>query len=141
MEFETCSCANSMASLPRKCTCKRSPSTCPVHLLLKWKKKFQSRFGTNRSLPVFMFDDQFVLSRQDMGRFIKRDIARINLNFDHYKPHSLRIGGACDLFQAGRSFNVIQILGRWRYSCILIYLRLSMNKILDALEEDFTRKI
>ena len=54
---------------------------------------------------------------------IKRAVRLIGLNPDFYSGHSLRAGGATDLFRANVSYANIKKFGRWKSDAALIYYR------------------
>jgi hypothetical protein len=58
-----------------------------------------------------------------LRRFIKRCVALIGLNPKFYSGHSLRAGGATDLFVAKVPYPYIKKFGRWRSDAALIYYR------------------
>jgi Phage integrase family len=54
---------------------------------------------------------------------IKSAVASIGLNPKNYSGHSLRAGGATDLFAAGTPYYVIKKMGRWTSDAALLYFR------------------
>ena len=54
---------------------------------------------------------------------VKRSVKLIGLNPDCYSGHSLRAGGATDLFRANVAYANIKKFGRWRSDAALIYYR------------------
>ena len=111
----------------------RCNDLCIVHLLKKWKQSCFSQGKGRNSDPLFTFTDGKILSRQRWGRIIKSQITQIGLSAKVYKPHSLRIGGACDYYARGISISVIKKLGRWESDAVLLYIRLEMKSVLLAL--------
>lgn len=58
-----------------------------------------------------------------LRRFIKRCVSLIGLNPKLYSGHSLRAGGATDLFVAQVPYPYIKKFGRWKSDTALIYYR------------------
>jgi hypothetical protein len=58
-----------------------------------------------------------------MRRSIKRTVASIGLDPSRYSGHSLRAGGATDMFARGLPYYVIKRMGRWRSDAALCYFR------------------
>ena len=54
---------------------------------------------------------------------LKSLCSKAGLNSRLYSGHSLRSGGATDLFNAGVDFHFIKLLGRWKSDTALIYYR------------------
>ena len=50
-------------------------------------------------------------------------LGRIYVNPKLYDMHSLRIGGATDLFKYGYSVEEIKRMGRWRSNVVYKYIR------------------
>lgn len=56
-------------------------------------------------------------------RLIKRLVLTIGLDPHWYSGHSLRSGGATDLFATGTPYYVIKKFGRWTSDAALLYFR------------------
>ena len=54
---------------------------------------------------------------------IKRSVASLGLNPSLYSCHSLRAGGATDLFTARVPYPIIKTMGRWKSDVAIIYFR------------------
>lgn len=54
---------------------------------------------------------------------IKRQVARLGMDPKRYANHSLRAGGATDLFVARVPYYVIKKAGRWQSDAAMIYYR------------------
>lgn len=63
------------------------------------------------------------LSRSRWDRDLKRYFAAAGLDPSQYSGHSLRAGGATDLFTAGTPYPVIKKAGRWKSDAALQYFR------------------
>ncbi len=130
---KTKSSRNKAVQVGSICSCHRHRSTCPVHVLLDWKRTARPRSGSN---PVFATKDGTILSRQLLAKIIKKLAVLCKLDFKKIKPHSLRIGGACDAFELDLlTLDEIKILGRWRSDSVLLYIRLQTKSILKALQK------
>jgi hypothetical protein len=58
-----------------------------------------------------------------LRRAIKRGVSRVGLDPQRYSGHSLRAGGATDLFVARVPYFIIKEMGRWTTDAALIYYR------------------
>jgi hypothetical protein len=63
------------------------------------------------------------LSTSSFRRMLKREVRSIGLNDAHYSGHSLRAGGATDLFMMRVPYYIIKKMGRWVSDAALIYYR------------------
>jgi len=63
------------------------------------------------------------LSTPQLRSMIKVAIKAIGLDPSNYANHSLRAGGATDLFRCGVYYPTIKKFGRWQTDCALIYYR------------------
>ena len=62
-------------------------------------------------------------SAQSYRTLIKRSVASIGLDPSKYSGHSLRAGGATDLFAQGTPYYVVKKMGRWESDAALLYFR------------------
>ncbi len=124
-QFETAEAGSS-------CNC--AHGTCAVHDLLRYQRLYHEEFGRDLDAPVFRWASGGMVARQDVGRLIRKQVMNLGLDPRFYKPHSLRIGGACDWFRYGLDLTTVKLLGRWRSDTILIYIRLNVENILKAIE-------
>jgi hypothetical protein len=69
---------------------------------------------------------------------IKKAVASIGLNPRRYSGHSLRSGGATDLFEARTPYHIIKKMGRWKSDAAMRYYR-SEEDVLRAVRKAFTR--
>jgi hypothetical protein len=76
--------------------------------------------GLVRNVPV---------SASTLRKYIKEDVAKLGLNPDRYAMHSLRAGGATDLFNMNVPYHIIKDVGRWKSDTALIYYRGDREKI------------
>lgn len=70
-------------------------------------------------------------------KVIKHCCARIGLDSTRYSGHSLRAGGATDLFVARVPYYIIKRMGRWKSDAAMLYYR-DDEDIRDAVTEAFT---
>jgi hypothetical protein len=63
------------------------------------------------------------LSTSQLRRLIKNATGKVGLNSKEFSNHSLRAGGATDLFRCGVYYPTIKKFGRWKSDCALIYYR------------------
>jgi hypothetical protein len=96
-----------------------------VRLLAEWFR-IQGLWGQPSKL-VFpkplpsSFDWTVTVSAQAVRRALKQSIARAGLPPEYYSGHSLRGGGATDLFNMGTPYPVVKKYGRWTSDVALIY--------------------
>ena len=97
--------------------------------------------GLHHSRTVCLFPKRLSATRFDWGQSISYDslVSRvkgatqsIGLPDEDYSGHSLRAGGATDLFVARVPYYSIQRMGRWTSDASLVYYRH---------EEDFLRAV
>lgn len=71
-------------------------------------------------------------------QLIKKTVFSIGLNPKRYSGHSLRSGGATDLFEARTPYHIIKKMGRWKSDAAMRYYR-SEEDVLRAVRKAFTR--
>ena len=91
---------------------------------------FTSR-SINWSLP---------LTVDQLRRRIKRTMCHLNIDPRGFGTHSLRAGGATDLFRAAVPYPIIKKYGRWKSDTALLYLR-SENFISAAAGRAFSKTL
>jgi len=62
-------------------------------------------------------------SDSSVRQLIKRSVAALGLDPTRYSGHSMRAGGATDMFAAGLPYYVIKKYGRWASDAALVYFR------------------
>ena len=82
--------------------------------------KFKSR---NDCLFPSPLDHNKTISQSCIRLRIKSLVRKIGLDANRFSGHSLRAGGATDLFNEGVDYNFIKLLGRWKSDTGLIYYR------------------
>jgi hypothetical protein len=101
---------------------------CPV----SWMKLLlRRRAGAARSEPLFMSSSGVGMSTGQFSTAVQGLAARAPACAGaDITAHSLRIGGAMALFEAGASDSVIMMLGRWRGASFRAYLRSSAEVVM-----------
>ena len=88
---------------------------------------FPKRLSTTRlsatRLSATRFDWELSISYDAFVSRIKAVTLKIGLPADDYSGHSLRAGGATDLFVARVPYYIIQRKGRWSSDAALVYYR------------------
>ena len=74
--------------------------------------------------PLFVFSDGSYLQRQQFASMITSTLLRAGINDKQYNTHSFRIGAATTAKEAGISDVHIKILGHWKSSAYLLYVRI-----------------
>lgn len=97
----------------------RQTSFCPVQYMLD----YLSHRGTS---PGSLFTlNGLPVTRKYFCDLLTMAIKRCGLNPSRYKGHSFRIGAASDAAERGMSDTQIRILGRWKSSAFLRYIRVA----------------
>ena len=65
------------------------------------------------------------LTRQKLVHHLCEAISQLGMNTAGYSGHSFRIGAASTAAAVGFSDSIIQLLGRWKSSAFLAYIRSS----------------
>lgn len=78
------------------------------------------------------------MSAASLRRRIKKMVLRIGLDTRWYSNHSLRAGGATDLFVARVPYPIIKKMGRWKSDAALLYYR-DEEDVRLAVAEAFSR--
>ena len=97
----------------------RQSSFCPVEIILDYLTRRANLHG-----PLFIMDGAPV-SRTYFCNILSRAIQRCGLSPARYKGHSFRIGAATHAAEKGMSDAQIRVLGRWKSSAFLRYIRMS----------------
>ena len=77
---------------------------CPVEALQGLQEVCPARFESEASLPLFRKQDGRVLTRSELTAALKWAAVATGGDPDRTASHSLRIGGATAMFQAGVEF-------------------------------------
>lgn len=99
-----------------------------VSLLRTWFERHGlSNQPTNHIFPVLTRSKSLDFSKSmaaaSLRYRIKKMVVRIGLDPKHYSNHSLRAGGATDLFVARTPYFIIKKMGRWKSDAALLYFR------------------
>lgn len=77
--------------------------------------------GLQRTGPCFDFRQ--TASKSWFRRMLQKVIVKLGFNPSMYSGHSLRAGGATDLFIIGVPYPKIKLYGRWKSDAALVYYR------------------
>ena len=102
--------------------CKLQRYFCPYQLLRDF---VAARPHAKSELEqFFIFSDGSPLKPEHFRNTLHMAIARIGLDANLYKVHSLRIGRSCDLFALEVSVETIKKLGHWKSNTVFRYIRI-----------------
>eukprot|EP00644_Phytophthora_capsici_P011551 jgi/Phyca11/555822/estExt2_Genewise1Plus.C_PHYCAscaffold_790014 len=93
---------------------------CPV-LAARWVRKAAKRVGTQPDELALKTGKSSGISAGQVAKVIKTAVAEAGLDPARFSTHSVRIGGATKLLNAGADRLVIKLLGRWLSSCFEDY--------------------
>ena len=114
-----------------------------VSLLRKWfqRHNLEDR-PTSPIFPAFTRGRKLNFSKTVSAASLRYRIRKaailIGLNPRHYSNHSLRVGGATDLFVARAPYFIIKKMGRWKSDAALLYYR-DEEDVRVAVAEAFSR--
>lgn len=113
-----------------------------VALMRRWFDKNQLWDKYDRMIfPAVRYNKLYVEETPSYywwRKTIKWCCTRIGLDAKHYSGHSLRAGGATDLFVARVPYYVIKKMGRWKSDAAMLYYRCDED-VERAVTEAFTR--
>ncbi|KAF1313867.1 hypothetical protein FI667_g16910, partial [Globisporangium splendens] len=92
------------------------PILCPVRAA-RWIHKGARAIGTNVSEPAMQLRTGGGVSSSQVAKIIKTAAAEEGLDPTRFSTHSVRVGGATKLLNAGADRLAIKVLGRWMSSC------------------------
>ena len=92
--------------------CSGDRSICPV-LAARWVVKAARVYGTRPDQPALSTGQGTGISSQEMSKLLKHAATLSGLDPSGFSTHSIRIGGATTLLNAGADRLVIKLLGRW----------------------------
>ena len=96
--------------------------------------------GENRRrTPLFRHKNGKSVSTKDVVKFLKREVAAIGLDPDHYSGHSVRIGGATAALScpSGDEYTV-KVMGYWLGEAVRLYTR-PTREMVTALQREMMR--
>ena len=99
-----------------------SGPVCPIKLLLAYLEVRPKRSSDNRC-PLFVWQSGEVVKSQEVCKALKTCLEHIGEDVAFYSPHGFRIGGATEAAKRGASDSELRMLGRWRSSAFLQYVR------------------
>ena len=96
------------------------PVLCPIQAA-KWIKLAGRHFKSNESEPAMSTGPNGGITSNLVVAILKKLAVQLGLNPNLYASHSIRIGGATVLLNAGCHPLVIKLLGRWLSNCFEAY--------------------
>ncbi|KAE8986571.1 hypothetical protein PR001_g22562 [Phytophthora rubi] len=93
---------------------------CPVRAA-RWVKIAARRMGTRHDEPALKMGKSGGVSSSQVARIIKATASKEGLDPARFSTHSVRIGDATKLLNAGADRLVIKLLGRWMSYCFEDY--------------------
>ena len=108
------------------------------HSMYKLVKSFKERFNLHAhpQAPMFprirrgkLYWDKGV-TYDSIRLLVKTAAARLGMDDSLYSGHSLRAGGATDLFAAGMRYELIKKAGRWKSDTAMLYYRSDEDVVL-----------
>ena len=84
--------------------------------------------------PLLSTQSGWTLSYSLLSKACKQLASHFRLNPKFFRPHSLRYGGASLLAAAGFPDSQIQLMGRWKSSAFLKYIRVAVQSYSYAME-------
>lgn len=102
---------------------------CPVRAA-RWIHKAAAAFGTRSDMPA-MATGSGGISSHELAALIKRGAAAAGLDATRYSTHSVRIGGATALLNAGADRLTIKLMGWWLSNAFEAYPVLSAEGSAD----------
>ena len=97
---------------------------CPVSALLAYMAIRPPTPG-----PLFIFQDGTPLTRQKLVYHLRKAVSNLGLTTAGYSGHSFRIGAASTAARVGINDSTIQLMGRWKSSAFLTYIRSSKDQL------------
>lgn len=97
---------------------KSGTNICPIQnmsLFLSIRPKIEG--------PLFCHINGKSLTRYQFATILKKSLACTNLNYQHYKTHSFRIGAASTAAKLGHSVETIKLAGRWSSNAYKVYVK------------------
>ena len=100
--------------------CTGHPILCPIRGA-RWVAKAAKALKTPLEMPALSLHSQKGITAHQMSQVIKAGVVACDLNPKRYSTHSIRIGGATALLNAGTDSLLIKLLGRWLSNCLEEY--------------------
>ena len=118
----------------------RGNPLCPVTAYMHYISLDPTNKGENRRrTPLFRHKNGKSVSTKDVVKFLKREVAAIGLDPDHYSGHSVRIGGATAALScpSGDEYTV-KVMGYWLGEAVRLYTR-PTREMVTALQREMMR--
>ena len=100
-----------------------------TEVLHKWCVFARPRAGD----PLLSTHDGWTLSYPSMSKACKLLASHFRLDPKFFRPHSIRYGGASMLAAAGFPDSQVQLMGRWKSSAFLTYIRVAVQSYSRAM--------
>lgn len=97
---------------------------CPLVAMLAYLAVRGSQMG-----PLFTFKDGKPLTRQKLVLQLRQALKAVGIDDTKYSGHSFRIGAATTAAAVGVEDSTIQMLGRWKSSAYLSYIRTPRDQL------------
>ena len=110
-------------------TTSNRPDVDPMDVVALLKAHWAERPGLRPSDPVFVHPSGSPVTARFMSAMVKDAVQEAGLDPRKYASHSLRIGCASALAEAGYSDSFIMDFGRWKSLAFKIYLRRSRSAL------------
>ena len=101
-------------------TISRQANICPVDIMLKYMNIRGHQPG-----PLFVSSGGQAVYREMFVDFLSKALVHCNLYPSRYKGHSFRIGAASHATEQGFTDAQIRIMGRWKSTAFLKYIRVA----------------
>jgi len=97
---------------------------CPVASVEALRRHFPGRFeeGEESLKPAFRLADGSTITRTRVVGMLTLAAIALGLDADRVGSHSLRIGGACALYNQFRDLELVRRFGRWASTAFHVYL-------------------
>jgi hypothetical protein len=112
--------------------CHSLASRCPIVLLKRLLKTYRGLGFLKTTSPLFLTETGIKLNKKDITQAMASWFKNSLRPGAQFKGHSLRRGGATNLFNANVSADTIQRLGRWKTDAYKVYLEPDLGHLLDA---------
>ena len=108
------------------------PDLCIVKAV-EWIQRARKQLGIINADTFISETGRGPIACGSFAKILKEEAYVLGLDHTRISGHSMRIGGATQLFAAGCSDVVLRLMGRWSSDCFRIYLKfvLSLNERID----------
>jgi hypothetical protein len=112
--------------------CHSLATRCPIVLLKRLLKAYRGLGFLKSTSPLFLTETGIKLNKKDITQAMASWFKNSQRPGAQFKGHSLRRGGATNLFNAQVSADTIQRLGRWKTDAYKVYLEPELGRLQDA---------